>query len=169
MRACARVSARSWFDCWLGPAARQRHRCGFAYRRASAWALRSDAKADSRRFRVVARVVVRARCGPFLFGAADASSPHLRVTLLSSVLGACRSGVLRGVNAHREPTKSVARVEDLPRAVILFSSYEFFVSACFLQFSVFSIGGLSIHSNFSTSAAICALGERGVNRNRVTG
>ena len=113
-----------------------------------------------------------ARRGSFLFVAADASSPHLGDTLLSSVLGACRSGVLRGVNAHREPTKSVARVEDVPRAVILLdiiSSYEFFVSACFLQFSVFSIGGLSIHSNFSTSAAICALGERGVNRNRVTG
>ena len=65
-----------------------------------------------------------ARRGSFLFVAADASSPHLRDTLLSAVLGACRSGVLRGVNAHREPTKSVARVEDVPRAVILFSSYE---------------------------------------------
>ena len=30
-------------------------------------------------------------------------------------------------------------------------------------------GGLSSHSNFSTSAAICAMGERGGNRNRVTG
>ena len=59
------------------------------------------------------------RRGSFLFLAVDASSPHLRDTLLSSVLGACRSGVLRGVNAHREPTKSVARVEDVPRAVIL--------------------------------------------------
>ena len=60
-----------------------------------------------------------ARRGSFLFVAADASSPHLGDTLLSSVLGACRSGVLRGVNAHREPTKSVARVEDVPRAVTL--------------------------------------------------
>ena len=60
-----------------------------------------------------------ARRGSFLFVAADASSPHLGDTLLSSVLGACRSGVLRGVNAHREPTKSVARVEDVPRAVII--------------------------------------------------
>ena len=60
-----------------------------------------------------------ARRGSFLFVAADASSPHLRDTLLSSVLGACRSGVLRGVNAHRESAKSVARVEDVPRAVIL--------------------------------------------------
>ena len=59
-----------------------------------------------------------ARRGSFLFVAADASSPHLRDTLLSTVLGAYRSGVLRGVNAHREPTKSVAIVEDVPRAVI---------------------------------------------------
>ena len=43
------------------------------------------------------------------------------------------------------------------------------MSACFLHFSVFSVGGMSIHSNFSTSAAICAIGERGDNRNRVTG
>ena len=41
--------------------------------------------------------------------------------------------------------------------------------AWFLLFSVFCVGGLSIHSNFSTSAAICAMGERGENRNRVTG
>ena len=47
--------------------------------------------------------------------------------------------------------------------------FELFVSACFLHFSVFSVGGMSIHSNFSTSAAICAIGERGDNRNRVTG
>ena len=121
-KSCARLRAskRPELDCWLGPAARQRHRCGFAYRRASAWALRSDAKADSRRFRVVARLVVRTRCGSFLFGAADAFSPHLRDTLRLSVLGACRSGVLPGVNAHRVSTKSVARVEDVPRAVILF-------------------------------------------------
>ena len=61
-----------------------------------------------------------ARRGSFLFVAADASSLHLRDPLRPAVLGACRSGVLRGVNAHREPTKSVARVEDVPRAVILF-------------------------------------------------
>ena len=41
--------------------------------------------------------------------------------------------------------------------------------ASFLHFSVFLCGGLSSHSNFSTSAAICAMGERGGNRNRVTG
>ena len=41
--------------------------------------------------------------------------------------------------------------------------------ASFLHFSVFLFGGLSSHSNFSTSAAICAMGERGGNRNRVTG
>ena len=73
------------------------------------------------------------------------------------------------MNAHRVPTKSVARVEDVPRAVILVVVIRIFVSACFLQFSVFSFDGLSIHTNFSTSAAICALDERGVNRNRVTG
>jgi len=44
-------------------------------------------------------------------------------------------------------------------------------SSCFHQnvATVFSVGGMSIHSNFSTSAAICARGERGDNRNRVTG
>ena len=40
------------------------------------------------------------------------------------------------------------------------------MSACFLQFSVFSFGGLSIRNNFSTSAAICALGERGDNHKK---
>ena len=99
-----------------------------------AWALRSDAKADSRRFRVVARVVVRARCGSFLFVAADASSPHLRDTLLSSVLGACRSGVLRGVNAHRVPTKSVASVEDVLRAVIFLEVSNFSCRRVFFSF-----------------------------------
>ena len=43
-----------------------------------------------------------------------------------------------------------------------------FVSACFLQFSVFYFGGWSTHNNFSTNAAICALGERGDNRNNIT-
>jgi hypothetical protein len=52
--------------------------------------------------------------------------------------------------------------EDVPRAVIfvVLSSFDFFVSACFLQFSVFSFGGMSIHSHFSTSAAICAIKKR---------
>ena len=156
-------------DCWLGPAARQRHRCGFAYRRASAWALRSDAKADSRRFRVVARLVVRARCGSFLYCAADASAPHSRDTLFPSVPG----GVLVGSSTRSERSSCFDQkcCESRRRAARgdIISNYEFFVSACFLQFSVFSIGGLSIHSNFSTSAAICALGEGGVNRNRVSG
>ena len=43
------------------------------------------------------------------------------------------------------------------------------LASTFLHFSVFLFGGLSSHSNFSTSAAICAMGERGGNRNRVTG
>ena len=65
-------------------------------------------------------------------------------------------------------TRSVAIGAQRSQADIS-SSFEFFVSACFLHFSVFSVGGMSIHSNFSTSAAICAIGERGDNRNRVTG
>ena len=99
-----------------------------------AWALRFDAKAEARSLRVVARIVVRARCGSFLFVAAGASSPHLCDTLLSAVLGACRSGVLRGVNAHREPTKSVARVEDVPRAVILLVVTNFSCRRVFFSF-----------------------------------
>ena len=59
--------------------------------------------------------------------------------------------------------------EDVPRAVISLVFTNFYVSACFFHFSVFSVGGMSIHSNFSTSAAICAIGERGDNRNRVAG
>ena len=45
----------------------------------------------------------------------------------------------------------LAPAEDVPRAVILSV-----VSACFLQFSVFSFGELSVHNIFSTSVAICA-------------
>jgi hypothetical protein len=54
-----------------------------------------------------------------------------------------------------------------PRAgIVLVVSY--FRVGFFSSFSVFLFGGLSSHSNFSTSAAICAMGERGCNRNRVT-
>ena len=81
-----------------------------------------------------------ARRGSFLFVAADASSPHLRDTLLSAVLGACRSGVLRGVNAHREPTKSVARVEDVPRAVILLVVTNFSCRRVFFSSVVVAVG-----------------------------
>ena len=62
---------------------------------------------------------------------------------------------------------ALAPSEDVPRAVILLDIISSYM--CSLQFSIFSFGGLSIQSNFSTSAAICALGERGDNRNRVTG
>ena len=47
-------------------------------------------------------------------------------------------------------------------------SFPIFVSAYFLHFR-FSTWWLSIHNNFSTSAAICALGDYVGDRNRVTG
>ena len=47
-------------------------------------------------------------------------------------------------------------------------SFPIFVSAYFLHFR-FSSWWLSIHNNFSTSAAICALGDYVGDRNRVTG
>ena len=48
-------------------------------------------------------------------------------------------------------------------------SYKFSCRRVFFNFLLSRLVGLSIHNNFSTSAATCALGERGVNRNRVTG
>ena len=56
----------------------------------------------------------------------------------------------------------------VPRAAILFAVTNFRVGVFSSVFG-FSFGGFSIQRNFSTSAAICALGERGDNRNRVTG
>ena len=46
--------------------------------------------------------------------------------------------------------------------------FPIFVAAYFLHFR-FSAWWLSIHNNFSTSAAICALGDYVGDRNRVTG
>ena len=46
--------------------------------------------------------------------------------------------------------------------------FPIFVAAYFLHFR-FSSWWLSIHNNFSTSAAICALGDYVGDRNRVTG
>ena len=48
-------------------------------------------------------------------------------------------------------------------------SFSIFRVVLFSSFSAFCVGGLSIHSNFSTSAAICALGDYVGDRNRVTG
>ena len=61
-----------------------------------------------------------------------------------------------------------ARVEEEPRAVIILVVTICSCCLVFLQFSVFCVGGLSIHNNFSTSAVFRAKGERGSDRNRVT-
>ena len=44
-----------------------------------------------------------------------------------------------------------------------------FDSELTLEFSVFCVSGLSIHNNLSTSAVFPPGGERGSDRNRVTG
>ena len=168
MRASKR---RNWLDCWLDPAARKRHglwRCHSP--RASRGPFASDAKAsDSRRLRVVARLsraralrVLSLRCSGRLFAALarDAPTVGARGVSIGSPTWSERSSCF-----HQKCCESRRRAA---RGDIS-SSFEFFVSACFLHFSVFSVGGMSIHSNFSTSAAICAIGERGDNRNRVTG
>ena len=51
--------------------------------------------------------------------------------------------------------QNIAEVEDRPRAEI-YLVVTIFRVASFLLFSVFLVGGSSIHSNFSTSAVLCA-------------
>ena len=62
------------------------------------------------------------------------------------------------------PTIINARVEDVPRAWTHFDILRLLRDGVFSSFSVF-LCWLSIHSTFSTSAAICALGEYGGDRN----
>ena len=56
-------------------------------------------------------------------------------------------------------TRMYARVEDVPPAVILLIVLRLFVFAYFIPFSDIFVDGLSNHTDFSTSAAIRAIGE----------
>ena len=62
-----------------------------------------------------------------------------------------------------------APAEDVPRADIFRIVFSIFRVGIFSSLFGFLVGGLSIHNNFSTSAAICALGDNMGDRNRVTG
>ena len=107
--------------------------------------------------------------------AANPISSKLRSSLLDIVWRCsnfCKIGTRQpgsALNAPRAPTKMIARVEDVLHVTICSSVLRLFVLPCFLHFFGFLVGGKSIHSTFSRSAAFCALVERGGNRNRVTG
>ena len=107
--------------------------------------------------------------------AANPISSKLRSSLLDIVWRCsnfCKIGTRppgSALNAPRAPTKMIARVEDVLHVTICSSVLRLFVLPCFLHFFGFLVGGKSIHSTFSRSAAFCALVERGGNRNRVTG
>ena len=75
----------------------------------------------------------------------------------------------RSCDCSKLPTRIDARVDDMPLAEIVRAGFLLFVMASFLHFFGFLVGGLSIHINFSTSAAICASGDYVGDRNRVTG
>ena len=107
--------------------------------------------------------------------AANPISSKLQSSLLDIVWRCsnfCQIGTRQpgsALNAPRAPTKMIARVEDVLHVTICSSVLRLFVLPCFLHFFGFLVGGKSIHSTFSRSAAFCALVERGGNRNRVTG
>ena len=60
-------------------------------------------------------------------------------------------------------------VEDVPRAEMLRIVFSIFRVGIFSSLFGFLVGGLSIHKNVSTTAAICALGDSVGDRNSVTG
>ena len=107
--------------------------------------------------------------------AADPISSKLRSSLLDIAWRCsnfCKIGTRppgSALNAPRAPTKMIARVEDVLHVTICSSVLRLFVLPCFLHFFGFLVGGKSIHSTFSRSAAFCALVERGGNRNQSYG
>ena len=107
--------------------------------------------------------------------AANPISSKLQSSLLDIVWRCSNFGKIgtrqpgSALNAPRAPTKMIARVEDVLHVTICSSVLRLFVLPCFLHFFGFLVGGKSIHSTFSRSAAFCALVERGGNRNQSYG